>query len=59
MAKRSYPLSRVYGRLEPGAVLLLTTAHTERANVMTMSWHHCVPRVSCKASGRRPVIFER
>ena len=37
--KRSYPLSKVYGLLEPGPVLLLTTAHKGRVNVMTQSWH--------------------
>ena len=39
MAKRSFPLSKVYGLLEPGPVVLLTTAHKGAANVMTMSWH--------------------
>lgn len=36
--KRAYPLSRVYGLLEPGPVVLVTTAHRGRANVMTLSW---------------------
>ena len=36
MAKRSYPLSKVYGLLEPVPVVLLTTLHKGRANVMTM-----------------------
>ena len=27
MAKRSFPLSKVYGLFEPGPVLLLSTAH--------------------------------
>jgi flavin reductase (DIM6/NTAB) family NADH-FMN oxidoreductase RutF len=56
MAKRSYPLSKVYGLLEPGPVLLLTTRHQERANVMTMSWHTMMefepPLVGCVVSGR-------
>lgn len=39
MAKRSYPLSKVYGLLEPGPVLLLATAGKARPNVMTLSWH--------------------
>ncbi|MEW5768889.1 MAG: flavin reductase family protein [Pseudomonadota bacterium] len=38
MAKRSYPLAKVYGLLEPGPVILLSTAHKGRANVMTLSW---------------------
>ena len=56
MAKRSYPLSKVYGLLEPGPVVLLTTAHKGRANVMTMSWHTMMefepPLVGCIVSGR-------
>jgi flavin reductase (DIM6/NTAB) family NADH-FMN oxidoreductase RutF len=36
--KKSYLLSRVYGLLEPGPVVLVTTAQKGRANVMTLSW---------------------
>ena len=36
--KRAYPLSKVYGLLEPGPVVLVTTAHKGQANVMTLSW---------------------
>lgn len=39
MAKRAYPLAKVYGLLEPGPVLLLATAGKNRPNVMTLSWH--------------------
>jgi len=35
-------LSKVYQLLEPGPVVLLTTACKGRANVMTMSWHMMV-----------------
>jgi|ERR1035437_4420707 flavin reductase (DIM6/NTAB) family NADH-FMN oxidoreductase RutF len=56
MAKRSFPLSKVYGLLEPGPVLLLTTAHKGRANVMPMSWHTMMefepPLVGCVVSGQ-------
>jgi flavin reductase (DIM6/NTAB) family NADH-FMN oxidoreductase RutF len=56
MDKRSYPLSKVYGLLEPGPVVLLTTVHKGRANVMTMSWHTMMefepPLVGCIVSGR-------
>lgn len=38
MAHRTLPLSEVYGLLEPGPVLLMSTAHRGRANVMTLSW---------------------
>jgi len=63
MAKRSYPLSKVYGLLEPGPVLLLTTAHKGSTNVMTMSWHTMMefvpPLVGCgNTSGRRVDKFK-
>ena len=52
---RDLPLSKVYQLLEPGPVVLLTTAHKGRANVMTMSWHMMVefepPLVACVVSG--------
>jgi len=53
-AKRALPLSKVYGLLEPGPVLLLTTARKGAANVMTMSWHTMLefepPLVGCVVS---------
>lgn len=56
MAKRRYPLAKVYGLLEPGPVVLLTTARKGRPNVMTMSWHTMMefepPLVGCVVSGR-------
>ncbi len=36
---KALPLGKVYQLLEPGPVVLLTTARNDRANVMTMSWH--------------------
>ena len=49
------PLSKIYQLLEPGPVVLLTTARKGRANVMTMSWHMMVefepPLVACICSG--------
>lgn len=36
--KKSFPLPKVYGLLEPGPVVLVTTAQKGRANVMTLSW---------------------
>ena len=48
------PLSEVYQLLEPGPVVLLTTAQGGRNNVMTMSWHMMVefnpPLVACVVS---------
>ena len=56
MAKRSCPLAKVYGLLEPGPVVLVTTARKGRANIMTMSWHTMMefepPLVGCVISGR-------
>lgn len=36
---QSLPLGRVYQLLEPGPVVLVTTARKGRANVMAQSWH--------------------
>ena len=56
MAKKSFPLSKVYGLLEPGPVVLVTTAGKGRANIMTMSWHTMMdfepPIVGCVISNR-------
>jgi flavin reductase (DIM6/NTAB) family NADH-FMN oxidoreductase RutF len=56
MAKKAYPLSRVYGLLEPGPVVLLTTAHAGQVDVMAMSWHTMLefepPLVGCVVSNR-------
>jgi flavin reductase (DIM6/NTAB) family NADH-FMN oxidoreductase RutF len=38
MKKKSYPLSRVYGLLEPGPVVMITTANKKERDVMTLSW---------------------
>lgn len=51
---KNLPLARVYQLLEPGPVVLLTTAAKGRSNVMTMSWHMMVeftpPLVACVVS---------
>ncbi|MGE5338496.1 MAG: flavin reductase family protein [Gemmatimonadota bacterium] len=56
MGKRALALSRVYRLLEPGPVVLLTTARGGHANVMTMSWHTMMefepPLVGCVISDR-------
>lgn len=56
MAKRSLPLSKVYRLLEPGPVVLVTTASKGRANIMTMSWQTMLefepPLVGCVISNR-------
>jgi flavin reductase (DIM6/NTAB) family NADH-FMN oxidoreductase RutF len=54
MSKQSFPLSKVYGLLEPGPVVLVTTARAGRANIMTLSWHMMMdfepPLVGCVIS---------
>ncbi|MCC7217073.1 MAG: flavin reductase family protein [Burkholderiales bacterium] len=56
MRRRSLPLADVYRHLEPGPVVLLTTARAGRANVMAMSWHTMLefepPLVGCVVSNR-------
>jgi flavin reductase (DIM6/NTAB) family NADH-FMN oxidoreductase RutF len=56
MKKRAFPLARVYGLLEPGPVVMVTTAREGLANVMTMSWHMMMefepPTVGCIISNR-------
>jgi flavin reductase (DIM6/NTAB) family NADH-FMN oxidoreductase RutF len=56
MTKKSFPLSEVYGLLEPGPVVMLTTARDGRPNIMTMSWHTMIefepPLVGCVISNR-------
>jgi flavin reductase (DIM6/NTAB) family NADH-FMN oxidoreductase RutF len=56
MSKCHFSLSEVYGLLEPGPVLLLTTSRKGRANVMTLSWHTMMefepPLVGCVVSSR-------
>ncbi len=51
---KEIPLAKVYQFLEPGPVVLLTTARRGAANVMTMSWHMMVdfepPLVACVVS---------
>ena len=54
MVLSDYPLAKVYQLIEPGPVVLLTTAHKGRQNVMTMSWHMMVeftpPLIACVVS---------
>src|ERR1035441_7319647 len=53
-AMRDLSLSKVYQLLEPGPVVLLTTAHKGHANIMAMSWHMMVefepPLIACVVS---------
>lgn len=51
---KALPLSKVYQVLEPGPVVLLTTARNGQTNVMTLSWHMMVefepPMAACIVS---------
>ncbi len=53
---KALPLGKVYQLLEPGPVVLLTTAHKGANNIMTMSWHMMVefepPLIACVVSDR-------
>jgi len=52
--RKALALAKVYQLLEPGPVVLLTTAHRGRTNVMTMSWQTMVefepPLIACVVS---------
>jgi flavin reductase (DIM6/NTAB) family NADH-FMN oxidoreductase RutF len=52
MKMKTLPLSKVYQLLEPGPVVLLTTAR--RGRVMAMSWHMMIefepPQIACVVS---------
>jgi flavin reductase (DIM6/NTAB) family NADH-FMN oxidoreductase RutF len=56
MKKKSYPLSKVYGLLEPGPVVMVSTSRRGRDNIMVMSWHTMMefepPLIGCVISGR-------
>ena len=50
---KEFPLSKAFQLIEPGPVVLLTTANKGKANVMTMSWHMDVdftPLIACVVS---------
>jgi flavin reductase (DIM6/NTAB) family NADH-FMN oxidoreductase RutF len=53
MKMREYPLSKAFQLIEPGPVVLLTTARKGKANVMTLSWHMPIefsPQIACVVS---------
>lgn len=56
MSKQSYPLSKVYCLIEPGPVVLLTTAGEGGLNIMPVSWHTMMdfepPLIGCVISNR-------
>lgn len=52
--KKVFPLAQVYQLLEPGPVVMVSTSHNGRANIMTMSWHMMIefepPLIGCVIS---------
>ena len=56
MTKKSLRLSQAYRLIEPGPVVMVTTASGGRANIMTMSWHMMIdfepPILACVISNR-------
>lgn len=52
----NYPLKNVYKLIEPGPVVLVTTAFKDEQNIMTMSWHTMIdfepPLIACVISNR-------
>ena len=52
--KKRFPLSKVYSLLEPGPVVLLTTAHRDASDVMPMTWYSLLdfepPLLACVVS---------
>lgn len=56
VTKQPYPLAQVYGLLEPGPVVLVSTGDARHADIMAMSWHTMLefepPLVGCVISRR-------
>lgn len=54
--KKTFPLSRVYSLIEPGPVVLLSTARKGTPNVMALAWHTMIefepPLIGCVISER-------
>lgn len=54
--KKDFLLSKVYQLLEPGPVVMISTFHKGKANIMTMSWHMMIefepPIVGCVISNQ-------
>ncbi len=51
MKKRSFPVANIYQLLEPGPVVMVTSAYGKQVNVMTMAWFTMVefepPLIAC------------
>ena len=51
---KEFPLSKVFHLIEPGPLVMVTTAYKKKANVMTMIWHMMMeftpPLIGCVVS---------
>jgi flavin reductase (DIM6/NTAB) family NADH-FMN oxidoreductase RutF len=49
MAKKNFPVTKVRRFLEPGPIVLITSAHKGERNIMTLGWHMMLEydRVGC------------
>lgn len=55
---KKFPLSKAFHLIEPGPVVLVTTFHKNKPNIMTMSWHmmmeftpliaECIANIECR-----------
>ena len=56
MKKKTLPLTEAYRLIEPGPVVLVSTLHDGRANIMPMTWHLVMefgpPLVGCVLSAQ-------
>lgn len=56
MTKKPFPLSKVYTLIEPGPVIMMSTAREGRPNIMTLSWSTMIdfepPLLGCVVSNR-------
>jgi len=54
--KRDYPLAKVYGLMETGPTVMITTRHRDQVDIMTQSWHTMLefepPLIGCVVSNR-------
>ncbi len=56
MKKKVFPLAKAYQLLEPGPVVMVSTSHKGKDNIMTMSWHMMIefepPLIGCVISNK-------
>jgi flavin reductase (DIM6/NTAB) family NADH-FMN oxidoreductase RutF len=54
--KRDYPLAKVYGLMETGPTVMISTRYRDQVDIMTQSWHTMLefepPLIGCVVSNR-------